>query len=139
MKRNLNSIPSSFFPELSNAFLLQQKAGYKLCHFKLQCIIKCYEDYSATIFLNPFMHNVEPFFHILNEKVGKVTGCKPKTLITHFQPMFQLWINQVVGFYYQNVWKTPVKEWHFKWRCRSSTCIFAFNCLSSTSVFQIFW
>ena len=48
------------------------------------------------------MHNVEPFFHILNEKVGKVTGCKPKTLITHFQPMFQLWINQVVGFYYQN-------------------------------------
>ena len=21
---------------------------------------------------------------------------------------------QVVGFYYQNVWKTPVEEWHFK-------------------------
>ena len=21
--------------------------------------------------------------------------------------MFQLWINQVVGFYYQNIWKTP--------------------------------
>ena len=24
--------------------------------------------------------------------------------------MFRLWINQVVGFYYQHVWKTPVKK-----------------------------
>ena len=24
-------------------------------------------------------------------------------LLTHFQPMFHLWINQVVGFYKQNV------------------------------------
>ena len=24
--------------------------------------------------------------------------------------MFQLWINQIVGFYYQNVWKTPVES-----------------------------
>ena len=41
--------------------------------------------------------------------------------------MFQLRINQVVGFYMQNVWKTPVEEWHFKERCRSSTCIFTKN------------
>ena len=27
--------------------------------------------------------------------------------------MFDLCRNQVVGFYYQNVWKTPVEEWHF--------------------------
>ena len=27
--------------------------------------------------------------------------------------MFNLCRNQVVGFYYQNVWKTPVEEWHF--------------------------
>ena len=27
--------------------------------------------------------------------------------------MFDLYKNQVVGFYYQNVWKTPVEEWHF--------------------------
>ena len=35
-------------------------------------------------------------------------------LLTLFQPMFDLCRNKVVGFYYQNVWKTPVKEWHFK-------------------------
>ena len=34
--------------------------------------------------------------------------------LTHFRPMFHLRINQVVGFYYQNVWKTPVEEGHFK-------------------------
>ena len=27
--------------------------------------------------------------------------------------MFHLCRNQVVGFYLQNVWKTPVEEWHF--------------------------
>ena len=35
--------------------------------------------------------------------------------------MFYLCRNQVVGFYLQNVWKTPVEEWHFKQRCRSMT------------------
>ena len=34
--------------------------------------------------------------------------------LTHFQPMFDLCRNQVVGFYYQNIWKTPVEEWYFK-------------------------
>ena len=34
--------------------------------------------------------------------------------LTHFQPMFDLYRNQVVGFYYQNVWKTPVEERHLK-------------------------
>ena len=34
--------------------------------------------------------------------------------LTHFRPMFHLCRNQVVGFYYQNVWKTFVEEWHFK-------------------------
>ena len=34
--------------------------------------------------------------------------------LTHFRPMFHLSLNQVVGFYQQNVWKTPVEEWHFK-------------------------
>ena len=34
--------------------------------------------------------------------------------LTHFQPMFDLDVrNQVVGFYYQNVWKIPVEEWQF--------------------------
>ena len=32
------------------------------------------------------------------------------TLLTHFRQMFQLRRNQVVGFYQQNVWKTPVEE-----------------------------
>ena len=27
--------------------------------------------------------------------------------------MFHLRINKLVGFYKQNVWKTPVEEWHF--------------------------
>ena len=27
--------------------------------------------------------------------------------------MFDLCRNQVVGFYYQNVWKTAMEEWHF--------------------------
>ena len=27
--------------------------------------------------------------------------------------MFHLRMNQVVGFYKQNVWKIPVEEWHF--------------------------
>ena len=49
--------------------------------------------------------------------------------LTHFQPMFQLWINQVVGCYYQNVWKTPVEEWHFKYRCRSSTWEVRHDCM----------
>ena len=35
-------------------------------------------------------------------------------ILTHFRPIFQIWINQVVGFYQQNVWKTPLEEWHFK-------------------------
>ena len=30
--------------------------------------------------------------------------------LNNFQPMFQLWINQAVGFYSQNIWKTPVEE-----------------------------
>ena len=34
--------------------------------------------------------------------------------LTHFQPMFDFCKNQVVGFYNQNVWKTPVEKWHFK-------------------------
>ena len=34
--------------------------------------------------------------------------------LTHFRPMFHLYRNQIVGFYYQNVWETPVEEWHFK-------------------------
>ena len=37
---------------------------------------------------------------------------KPLSL-THFQPIFDLGRGQVVGFYYQNVWKTTVKQWHF--------------------------
>ena len=28
--------------------------------------------------------------------------------------MIDLGINQIVGFYYWNVWKVPVEEWHFK-------------------------
>ena len=34
--------------------------------------------------------------------------------LTHFQKMFDLCRNELVGFYYQNVWKAPVEEWHFK-------------------------
>ena len=34
--------------------------------------------------------------------------------LTHFQVMFDLYRNQVVGFYEQNVWKTPVGECHFR-------------------------
>ena len=33
--------------------------------------------------------------------------------LTHFRPMFYLCRNQVVVFYQQKVWKTPVEEWHF--------------------------
>ena len=34
--------------------------------------------------------------------------------LTHFRLMFHLCRNQVVGFYWQNVWKTHVEEWNFK-------------------------
>ena len=34
-----------------------------------------------------------------------------KVILTHFRPMFLLCRNQVVGFYKQNVWKTPAEEW----------------------------
>ena len=42
-------------------------------------------------------------------------------LLTHpflmyFRPMFHLCIKQVVGFYKQNVWKTPMAEWNFFWQ-----------------------
>ena len=33
--------------------------------------------------------------------------------LTHFRPMYHLWIHQVAGFYWQNVWKTTVEDWHF--------------------------
>ena len=33
--------------------------------------------------------------------------------LSHVRPMFHLCRNQVVGFYLQNLWKTPVEEWHF--------------------------
>ena len=33
--------------------------------------------------------------------------------LSHFRPMFHLCRNQVIGFYLQNLWKTPVEEWHF--------------------------
>ena len=32
-------------------------------------------------------------------------GTPDKSILTHFRPMFHLRINQVVGFYLQNVWK----------------------------------
>ena len=35
---------------------------------------------------------------------------KEKVTLTHFRPMFDLCRNQVVGFYSQNVYKTPVEE-----------------------------
>ena len=35
---------------------------------------------------------------------------KAKVRLTHFQAIFQLWRNQLVGFYQQNVWKTPVES-----------------------------
>ena len=38
--------------------------------------------------------------------------------LSHFRSMFYLFRNQLVCFYYQNVWKAPVKKWHFKLRCR---------------------
>ena len=31
-------------------------------------------------------------------------------ILTHFWPMFHLWINLIVGFYWQNAWKAPVKS-----------------------------
>ena len=34
--------------------------------------------------------------------------------LAHFEPMFHLQADQIVGFYKQNFWKTPVEEWHFK-------------------------
>ena len=44
--------------------------------------------------------------------IGVILNGKNKRL-THLQPMFDVRRNQVVGFYYQNVWKAPVEEWHF--------------------------
>ena len=58
--------------------------------------------------------------------------------LTNIRPMFDLRINQVVGFYYRNVWKTPLKEWHFKWRCRSLTCIFIYNVIFPQVFFKHF-
>ena len=33
--------------------------------------------------------------------------------LTHLQPVFHLWINQVVDFYQQNVWETQMFFKHF--------------------------
>ena len=33
-------------------------------------------------------------------------------LINHFRPMFHVCRKQVIGFYWQNVWKTPAEEWY---------------------------
>ena len=53
-------------------------------------------------------------------------------VLTHFRPMFHLCRNQKVGFYQENVWKTPVDEWHFK------DLRLYLKCHSSTGVFQTF-
>ena len=37
------------------------------------------------------------------KKTVKFSYAKKEFLLTHFQLMFQLWINQVVGFYYRYV------------------------------------
>ena len=51
------------------------------------------------IILFPQMCDMKTIFVIMSVKV-----------IT----MYHVWISQVVGFYWQNIWKTPVEEWHFK-------------------------
>ena len=38
--------------------------------------------------------------------------------LTHSWTMLHVCRNQVVGFSWENVWKTPKKEWHFKYRCK---------------------
>ena len=50
------------------------------------------------------------FSQIFPSKYQKTGG----NSLNHFQPMFHLWKSHVDGFYEQNVWKTPVEEWHFK-------------------------
>ena len=56
--------------------------------------------------------------HLTNFGHNKNFSKKSKTIFTHsltyFQPVFPLRINQVVGFYRQNVWKTAAEEWHVK-------------------------
>ena len=36
-----------------------------------------------------------------------------KKLLTHFRPMFHWCRDQVGGFYYEDIWKSPGEEWHF--------------------------
>ena len=55
---------------------------------------------------------------------------KLKVVLTYFQPMFDFCINQVVDFYYQNVWKTSVEEYDLH---------LYLKCHSSAGVFQTFW
>ena len=43
-----------------------------------------------------------------------VEGVDFISTLSYFQPKFELCKNQVVGFYFQDIWKTPVEEWHFK-------------------------
>ena len=46
--------------------------------------------------------------------------------LMYFRPMSHLCRKQVVGFYKQNVWKTPVAEWKFFWQ----TANFFFSALT---------
>ena len=41
----------------------------------------------------------------------------------YLQSMLHLWRNRVVFLYYQDVWKTVLEEWYFKWKCRLLTVL----------------
>ena len=56
----------------------------------------------------PFFILIQLFYWVLRKNWMFQLLC-----LTHFRPMFHLRRSQVVGFYLQNAWKTPVEEWHF--------------------------
>ena len=71
--------------------------------------------------------------------------CLISDTLTHFQPIFQLWINEIVGFYYfgfnifNKMFENTCGTVTFQVEMRVIDLHLYLRCLSSTGVFQTFW
>ena len=72
------------------------------------------ENVKSMQIINYKMHADSCYYAVLKFRKSFFKKVIIPGALTHFRPMFDLCRNQVVGFYCQNVWKTPVEECHFK-------------------------
>ena len=81
----------------------------------------CYVSTMYSIIINKILFLNNNFCGWVDEgewvRISHFCGrhkCMTPTWLNHSRPMSHLFGNQVVDFYYQNVWETPLEEWHFK-------------------------